>query len=181
MRLLHCAFLFVLVAIGTVRTAGRPQADTVDAAVFLLAFRDGHADQYKGKTIAGSGLDFNGSTPRLMLTVGAAGANPPPAAVTTWEQFHAAQDARRTLIVALDAAAFRRTSWPRVGQPPDEYTFSGVFNGTTMTVPRMGSRSSAPDSGPCETPQPENRISVGNAPRTVHCVPVLEQAVVQKR
>src|SRR5687767_15487228 len=151
MRLLQWAFLLVLVAIGTVRTAGRPQADTVDATVFLLAFREGHADQYKGKTIAGSGLDFNGSAPRLTLTVGAADADSKPAPVTTWEQFQVAQDARRTLIVALNAAAFHRTSWPRVGQPPDEYTFSGVFNGSTMTVPRVGSRSSAPDSGPCET------------------------------
>ena len=181
MRLLQWAFLFVLVAIGTVRTAGRPQTDTVDAAVFLLAFRDGHADQYKGKTIAGSGLDFSGSSPRLTLTVGAAGKDPQPAAVTTWDQFHAAQDARTTLIVALDAAAFHRTSWPRVGQPPDTYTFSGVFKGTTMTVPRMGSRSGAPDTGPCETPEPANQIRVGNGPRTRHCVPVLEQAVVQKR
>jgi hypothetical protein len=51
-----------------------------------------------------------------------------------------------------------------------------------MTVPRMGSRSGAPDSGPCETPQPENLIRVGSAARTTqHCVPVVEQAVVQTR
>ena len=181
MRLLRWTLLFVLVAVGMVRTAGQPQADTVDAGIFLLAFREGSAEQYKGKTIAGSGLDFSGATPRLTLTVGAASAGPPPAPVTTWEQFQTAQDARTTLIVALDAAAFRRTSWPRVGQPPDEYTFSGVFTGTTMTVPRMSSQSGAPDSGPCETTRPANQITVSSGPRTVHCVPVLEQAVVQKR
>jgi hypothetical protein len=172
------AFVLVLVTLGTVRTAAVPTKDTVDAATFLLAFRAGQADQYKGKTVTGSGLDFNGSAPQLALTVGAEGADKGAAPVTTWDQFLAAENARTTLIIALDAADFKRTSWPRRGQTPDAYTFSGVFNGKTMTASRPGS---GPDSGPCETAPPPNQIRVSSGPRTYHCIPLLDSATALKR
>jgi hypothetical protein len=177
MRMLHAAFLLALLTLGAVRTAALPMSDTVDAATFLLAFRAGQADQYKGKTVTGSGLDFNGASPRLVLTVGAESADKGAAPVTTWDQFLAAQNARTTLIIALDAPDFKRTSWPRRGQKPDEYTFSGVFNGKTMTASRPGS---GPDSGPCETP-PANQIRVSSGPTTYHCVPQLDSATALKR
>ena len=175
-------FAGLVVSAMIVMPAGARQADTVDAATFLLAFRDGKADQFKGRTVTGSGRDFTGSAPKLNLVVGAAGDGASTTPVTTWDQFRAAQDARTTLLIALDAASFKRTTWPKREQPVDEYTFSGVFRGVSVTVPRTGSTSAAPDSGPCGGSLPPNVAVIGNSgTKTFHCIPVLEEATIQKR
>src|SRR5262245_2098337 len=97
---------------------GSTTMQPVDAATFALAVLQGHGDDYKGRTITGTGADFHGSGPSLALTVGAAAADGPPTPVTTWGEFIAAQRVRTTLVVSLNVAGFRRTSWPRQDKPP---------------------------------------------------------------
>jgi hypothetical protein len=66
-----------------------------------MAFRSGTADQFKGRTIAGTGLAFGVSKPPL-ITVGAAGNDKQVTPVTMWEQFTAAQNARTTVCYRPD-------------------------------------------------------------------------------
>jgi len=164
-------------ASGAARSGATAQ-QPVDAATFAAAVLQGRGDEYKGRTISGIGADFHGSSPSLELTVGSA-ADEPPKAISTWDEFIAAQRARTTLVVSLKVAGFQRTSWPKRGTPPALYEFTGVFNGTMKTIPRMGVPSDPHDSGPCPGSQPTAGLSSG--PMSRHCVPVLDEAKIQIR
>lgn len=134
-----CAVVLVAApgASSGVRQASN-KAQAVDAAAFALAVHQGRAQEYKGRIVSGEGLDFHGSWPSLDLTVGSAAVDGQPKPLATWEEFLDAQRARTTLIVALNVAGFTRTSWPKRGTTPAAYGFSGVFNGTMKTIPRLG-------------------------------------------
>jgi hypothetical protein len=173
----------VIVQSASVRPAAAVQgaaADPVDAATFALAFQQGRGEQFKGRVIRGVGLDFHGGMPFLIVTVGAVGSDQTPRVIKTWDEFVAAQNARTTLVLVLKAPSYQRTSWPRMGQPPAEVIFQGTFAGETMTVPRMGAQTMAPDSGPCpgENLGPGGFVGSG-VPRTFQCVPVLNNVTVQ--
>ena len=158
--------------------------DSVDAAMFLTAFRSGTADQFKGRTIAGTGLAFGMSMP-VLITVGAAADDKQVTPVTTWDQLTAAQNARTTLQVMISVADFDPTSMSADRQRPNQYSFSGVYNGRMRTTQRPEAPNGLPDTGPCppQPGDPSNLLTISSSarPMTSYCVPLLESGTLQKK
>lgn len=151
----------------------------IDAVTFANAFRAGSADRYKHKQISGRGVSFHGaiqeriadgSTRRsLVVTLGAQSTGEPLTLLKTWDDFVAAERARRTLVVAL--------SGPDLPEPPSTgpvaVEFSGVYDGQVRTIMRapQAAGGDAPDTGPCPGEQPLN------TKESFYCAPLLTGAV----
>jgi hypothetical protein len=153
----------------------------VDAIRLVQAFRDGTADQFKNRRIAGTGVNFHGhvsertadGTTRtsLVITIGSAAAGPPPTLVKiikTVDEFIAAERARTTMVVALSGSALPAPA----GETPQTYEFSGIYDGQVRTIVRAGGpMSNAPDAGPCKGEGPQ-----GSFEGTFYCAPLLVNA-----
>ena len=180
MRLLRgVAFASLLsFAVSSVPRAA-PQ-ESVDAATFALAFRAGKADQYKGRTIAGSGLQFGQFYPGVLVTIGAAGDDGRVTPITTRDQLTAANNARATLQILVTGADVQPTP-PRgaAAYEPVAYTFTGVYNGHMRTAMRPRTPDDAPDTGVCPD-QPAGLTAHTSEPMTEYCVPMIESGTVQK-
>jgi hypothetical protein len=126
-------------------------AREVDAVTFLMAFKDGKGDQYKGFTVKGEGHGFGpslqvippGGTPEvaLELTVGMLVDNK-PVPVRTMEEW-VQTEMRRTPRLDL------RLTGPKLEEKKSagpEYSFSGKFTGETASMGRMFSPGTAPSS-----------------------------------
>ena len=88
-----------------------------------------------------------------LITVGAAADDKQVTPVTTWVQLTDAQNARTTLQVMISVADFDPTSMSADRQRPNQYSFSGVYNGRMRTTQRPEAPNGLPDTGPCP-PQP---------------------------
>src|SRR5262245_1275617 len=127
MRFLTCSIAIAgLSLINPTVPRGQAQ-DSVDAATFALAFRDGKADQYKGRTIAGVGVQFGVSAPGALLTLGAAGDDKRLAPVTTNEEFRAAQTAHTTVQVIVSASEYSPSDRSHHASEAVVYAFTGVY------------------------------------------------------
>lgn len=191
-----CTFVALTVAFSAAPLARRLAARDVDALAFALAFRAGHADQYKNRQIRGTGMSFHGAiTERLadgstrtslVITLGAAGPGGRIAPLNTWDEFVEADSARTALVVAL--------SGPDLPPPPTSrptlYEFSGVYDGQVRTVARAvadrrtgsaGSGSSSVaqgiDAGPCPGETPRDQPPTAS----FYCAPLLTGATAAIR
>ncbi len=116
--------------IASQRASGSPRE--VDAATFLLAFQQGKAAQYKGFTVKGTGMNFNGTTEKnLALTVGALSGDGKVIPVKSLVEWITAASQKKTLMVWLRG--------PRMSRKPESpdplpYKFSGTFAGEEMDM-----------------------------------------------
>jgi hypothetical protein len=154
----------------------------IDAAAFAIAFRDGKADQYKNKRIAGSGVSFHGAIKEriadgstrtsLVMTLGTADPQGRLTPIKTWDEFVAAERARTTVVVALSGANLPSP----MAQEPAAYSFSGVYAGQVRTIMRVPEAADAPGADrPCpgEGPPPANQGA-----GAFYCAPLLTAATV---
>ena len=176
-------FRAVCALIGLIAFAA-PSVD-VDATAFALAFRAGHADQFKNKQISGAGVSFHGAINEriadgstrtsLVITLGAAGADGKLTPLNTWNEFVDAERAKTTVVVAL--------SGPNLPPPtsgPAVYEFSGVYDGQVRTIaraPQAAGQGSSPDSGPCPGEEARGQAQTGG----FYCAPLLTGATATIR
>jgi hypothetical protein len=157
-----------------------PSPQDVDPAAFVMAFQSGAADQYKGRTIAGTGVAFGVGGPWILITLGAVGDDKRVVPLTTREAFSAARAAHTTLQLFVSAPDFDSKSLtPR--DLPAQFSFSGVYNGRMRTAWRP--ESGLADTGPCppQPDDPKNLHVITNGPSTAYCVPLLESGTLQKK
>jgi hypothetical protein len=169
------------VVAGLLALAPAMRPPDIDAVKFALAFRDGQADQFKNRAVAGMGMSFHGAIKErigdgstrtsLVITLGAADRSGQLTMIKTWDDFVAAERAHTTLAVAL--------SGPDLPAPPAsgpaEYSFRGVYDGQVRTIVRapQAGESNTPDSGPCPGEQPRRDA---DPKASFYCAPLLTGA-----
>ena len=167
------------VLIGVVALVVPPQA-SVDALVFVQAFRAGTADQYKNRVIAGTGMNFHGavnergpdgtSRPWLVVTLGAEREGAPPAVLKAFDEFVNAERNRTTLVVALSG---QDLPVPPAGAGPQRYEFSGIYDGQVRTIIRVPQALNGvkDDPGPCK-----GEHALDGVQGSFYCAPLLVNA-----
>ena len=168
----------MLIGVLTLLAGGLPP--DVDAVAFARAFHAGKADQFRNQQVRGSGVNFHGAVTEriadgttrssLVVTLGA-DRDDAPVLIKTWDEFVAAERARKTLVVALSGSTLPVPS----GNTPQTYVFAGVYDGQVRTIMRVpqASDSITPDSGPCKGEQPRG----GGG--SFYCAPLLVSATAE--
>ena len=156
-----------------------PARPDVDAVTFAKAFQAGQADQYKNRQVSGTGVSFHGAVSEriadgstrtsLVVTLGASAADGSVTQITLWDDFVAAEGARKTIVVALSGPDL-----PIVPAEPARLTFSGVYDGQVRTVMRP------PQAAPGESrPCPGEQARDAASGTSFHCVPLLTGATAK--
>ena len=153
---------------------------SVDALVFVQAFRAGTADQYKNRVIAGTGMNFHGavneriadgtSRPWLVMTLGAEREGAPPSFLKGYDEFVSAERNRTTLVVALSG---KDLPTPPAGAGAVRYEFSGIWDGQVRTIIRVPQAlvGVKDDPGPCK-----GEHALDGVQGSFYCAPLLVNA-----
>ncbi|MBI3683034.1 MAG: hypothetical protein HY235_21895 [Acidobacteria bacterium] len=139
----------------------QPPGREVDAIKFLLAFRAGKGDQYKGYTVRGEGREFFARSKvidssgkeeiQLTLTLAVLRADNTPAPVGTSKDWVQAEIARKPMLALVLCGPSLKYKTEEGGEPP-VYSFRGLFTGDVTTNPRFISLGTTPDSKGSQIP-----------------------------